>query len=161
MKFPNTPHGNSQSALQVLYKTQALFRLLILVDDDNSLSKLGEMNFIEAIQYTGETGEDLINQATHFVSLVELQTNNEIAGLEERFTLPTLVSAVLKHPETPQPLTDMISDALRFMASFADTDDEQTIEVFLDAYKRNGNGADIEVTRANGVSVVGEDEGTS
>jgi len=157
--FPNTPHGNSQSALQALYKIQALMRMLILVDDDNSLSKLGEMYFIETIQATGETGVDLVGNALHFVSLVELQTNNEIDGLEERFTLPVLLSAVLKHKDVPQPLTDMISDALRFMASFADTDDEQTIEVFLDAYRRNGNGADIEVTRANGVSVVGEDEG--
>jgi len=159
MKFPDTPHGNAQSALQVLYKMQALFRLLILVDDDNSLSKLGEMSFIEAIQYTGELGEDLISQATHFVSLVELRTNDEVAGLEERFTLPVLISAVLKHKDAPEPLIDCIGDALSFMSQYADRDAPQTIEVFLDAYKRNGDGARIEVTRANGVSVVGEDEG--
>ena len=155
--FPNTPHGNSQSAMQVLFKIQALMRMLILVDDDNSLSKLGEMYFIETIQTTGETGVDLVENALHFVSLVELQTNDLVAGLEERFTLPALISAVLKHKDAPEPLIDCIGDALSFMSQYADRDSEQTIEVFLDAYKRNG--ARIEVTRANGVSVVGEDEG--
>ena len=156
MIFPNTPHGNAKSALEVLFKIKALFRLLILIDDENSLAKMSEMDFIETIQYTGELGEDEIGKAVHFVSMIETQTNDSIAELEERFTLPVLVSAVLKHKDTPQPLIDVINDALRFMASFTDDDDAQTIEVFLDAYQRNGNGENIEVTRSkDGVSAVG------
>ena len=110
--FPNTPHGNAQSALQVLYKTQALMRMLILIDDDNSLSKLGEMYFIETIQATGETGVDLIDNALHFVSLVELQTNDSVDGLEERFTLPVLLSAVLRHADAPEWLSKGIGELL-------------------------------------------------
>jgi len=110
--FPNTPHGNSQSALQVLYKIQALMRMLILIDDDNSLSKLGEMYFIETIQATGETGVDLVGNALHFVSLVELQTDDSIDGLEERFTLPVLLSAVLRHADAPEWLTKGIGELL-------------------------------------------------
>jgi len=157
--YPNTPRGNAEAAQQTLFRLQGLFRLLILVDDDNSVHKLGEMNFIEAIQTAGELGEDLVGQALHHISLVELHTNDEVSGLEERFTLPALISAVLKHKDAPEPLMDCINDALSFMSQYADRDAPQTIEVFLDAYKRNGNGARIEVTRANGVSVVGEDEG--
>src|SRR4028119_1433702 len=126
--FPNTPHGNSQSALQVLFKIQALMRLLILIDDDNSLSKLGEMYFIETIQATGETGVSLVENALHFVSLVELQTNDDIDGLEERFALPVLLSVVLKHKDAPEPLIDCINDALSFMSQYADRDAPQTIE---------------------------------
>ncbi|HEX8265302.1 MAG TPA: hypothetical protein VF596_07735, partial [Pyrinomonadaceae bacterium] len=127
--------------------------------DENSLSKLGEMNFIEAVQTAGELGEDLVGNALHYVSLVESQTNDSTESLEQRFALPVLISAVLNHKDAPQPLADMINDALRFMASFTDNNEPQTIEVFLKAYKENGNNADIEVTRANGVSVVGEDNG--
>jgi hypothetical protein len=157
--FPNTPQGNSKSATEILFQLQALMRLLILVDDENSLSKLGEMNFIEAVQTAGELGEDLVGNALHYVSLVESQTNDSTESLEQRFALPVLISAVLNHKDAPQPLADMINDALRFMASFTDNNEPQTIEVFLKAYKENGNNADIEVTRANGVSVVGEDNG--
>jgi hypothetical protein len=114
------------------------------------------MNFIEAVQTAGELGEDLVGNALHYVSLVESQTNDSTENLEQRFALPVLISAVLNHPETPQPLMDMISDALRFMASFTDDGDQQTIEVFLKAYERNGNGENIEVTRSkDGVSAVG------
>jgi len=157
--FPNTPHGNAKSALEVLFKIKALFRLLILIDDENSLAKMSETDFIETIQTTGETGEDEVGKAVHFVSMIETQTNDSVIELEERFTLPALISAVLKHKDAPEPLTDCIGDALSFMSQYADRDAPQTIEVFLDAYRRNGDGARIEVTRANGVSVVGEDEG--
>ena len=110
--FPNTPHGNAQTALQVLYKIQALMRMLILIDDANSLSKLGEMYFIETIQATGETGVSLVENALHFVSLVELQTNDDIDNLEERFTLPVLLSAVLKHADAPEWLAKGIGELL-------------------------------------------------
>ena len=77
--FPNTPHGNSQAAMQTLFRLQALMRLLILIDDDNSVHKLGEMNFIEAVQYAGEIGEDLIGNVLHHVSLIETQIPKEAA----------------------------------------------------------------------------------
>ncbi|HEX8265312.1 MAG TPA: hypothetical protein VF596_07785 [Pyrinomonadaceae bacterium] len=159
MNYPNTPRGNAEAVQQILFRIQALFRLLILVDDENALTRVREGDFFEALQYVGELGEDTCGRALHHISLVELQTNDSTESLEQRFTLPVLISAVLNHPETSQPLADMINDALRFMAGFADNNEPQTIEVFLKAYKDNGNGADIEVTRANGVSVVGEGEG--
>jgi hypothetical protein len=110
--FPNTPHGNVQSAMQTLFRLQALMRMLILIDDDNSLSKLGEMYFIETIQTTAETGVDLVGNALHFVSLVELQTNDDVDGLEDRFTLPVLLSAVLRHADAPEWLAKGIGELL-------------------------------------------------
>src|SRR4028118_836246 len=112
MKFPDTPHGNAQSAMQILFQIQAVFRLLILVDDENSLSRLSEMSLIETIQYTGELGEDLVGKAVHFVSLLdnfaysqEKPERQENTGKKE---LAELISEVLKNPATPQPLKDTI-----------------------------------------------------
>ena len=73
--------------------------------------------------------------------------------------LAKLISKVLKNPKTPQPLKDTIHDGLSFMSQYADDESPKVIEMYLSAYEENGFGAKIEVTRANGVSVVGEDEG--
>jgi len=167
--FPNTPQGNVQSAMQTLFQIQAVFRLLILVDDENSLSRLSEMNLIETIQYTGELGEDLVGRAVHYVSLLdnfvysqektkpqETPERQERTGKKE---LAELISQVLNNPATPQPLKDTIHDAMSFMSQYADDETPEVIEMYLQAYEENGFGARIEVTRANGVSVVGEDEG--
>jgi len=172
MNFPDTPHGNAQSALQVLFKMQALFRLLILVDDENSVHRLSEMNLIETIQYTGELGEDLVGRAVHYVSLLdnfaysqektdkpEAQEKPERQEKTGKRELAELISQVLNNPATPQPLKDTIHDALSFMSQYADDETPEVIEMYLSAYEENGFGARIEVTRANGVSVVGEDEG--
>jgi MFS superfamily sulfate permease-like transporter len=68
------------------------------------------------------------------------------------------ISKVLKNPATPQPLKDTIHDALDFMYQYVDHDSMETIELFLNGYKERGKGAEIEVTRSNGISVVGEGE---
>jgi len=73
--------------------------------------------------------------------------------------LAKLISKVLKNPNTPQPLKDTIHDAMSFMSQYADDESPEIIEMYLQAYEENGQGARIEVTRANGVSVVCEDEG--
>ena len=169
MKFPDTPHGNAQSAMQILFQIQAVFRLLILVDDENSVHRLSEMNLIETIQYTGELGEDLVGKCVHFVSLLDnfaysqektkSQEETEPQEKTGKKELAELISQVLNNPATPQPLKDTIHDALSFMSQYADDETPEVIEMYLSAYEENGFGARIEVTRANGVSVVGEDEG--
>jgi hypothetical protein len=172
MKFPDTPHGNAQSAMQILFQIQAVFRLLILVDDENALARVREGDFFEAIQYTGELGEDLVGKAVHYVSLLDnfVYSQEKKDGQEKpdktepqvktgRKELAELISQVLKNPETPQPLKDTIHDALSFMSQYADDETPEVIEMYLNAYEENGFGAKIEVTRANGVSVVCEDEG--
>ena len=80
-----------------------------------------------------------------------MSEQNELAGL---------ISSVLKNPNTPQPLKDVLRDGISFLSQYADNDSPEMIALCLKGYEQNGNDEQIEVTRGDGIAVIaGEPKG--
>ena len=73
----------------------------------------------------------------------------------ERQELAKQLSAVLKNPNTPEALFNAMTDQVMFYSHFLDYDSPEVIEMTLEAYELKGNGQESDITRADGIAVIG------